>query len=364
MTLSEITEKLANLSERFSSLEKKKDSAKLKAELNDLEKQIQSEDFWVNQEHAQKVSQRAGDIRNEIETLEKLKAELKSTNDLLDDNISESDVEIIQMIAEEIMALEKKVNSIELSTFLSGKFDKNNCILTIKAGQGGTEAMDWSEILMRMYIRYANSVGWKASVVDEVRGQEAGYQTVSLKIEGRFAFGYLKHEHGTHRLVRNSPFNSAGLRQTSFAGVEVSPIVEDDIDIEIRDDDIEFSAVRSSGAGGQNVNKVATKVRIRHIPSGITVESSMHRTQHQNKNEAIRMLKAQLYLIEEQKREAEVSKVKGEYKKASWGNQIRNYVLSPYKLVKDLRTGVETSQADSVLDGNIQEFIDAEVRML
>ncbi len=362
--LIEFKQKIEDLENRFESIKSKKDITKQKDELQELESLTTNPDFWNNQENAQKVSRRIGGIRNEIEQIEKLENSLKQTKELLEDDIEEEDLEIMSLIQTDIENLEKEISQVELSTFLSGKFDENDCIITINAGQGGTEAMDWSEILLRMYMRYISEKGWKPTVIEEVRGTEAGYQTVSIKVEGRFAYGYLKHEKGSHRLVRNSPFNSAGLRQTSFANILVDPIVEEDLDTEIRDEDLEFNAVRSSGAGGQNVNKVATKVRLKHIPSGITVESSAHRTQHQNRTEAMKLLKAKLFMIEEEKRDAELNKEKGEYKKASWGNQIRNYVLSPYKLVKDLRTGVETSNSDAVLDGEIQEFIDAEVRML
>jgi len=362
-TLYDIKQKSEELISRFNSIAKKKDVEKLKTETAELEIQTSANNFWSDQEKAQKVMQRLGDIKNEIERVKKLEESTAGLSELITEEI-ETDPDLKSLVVDELNNLETQINSIELTTFLSGKFDESDALLTIKAGQGGTEAMDWTEILLRMYLRYVNSVGWKVSIVDEVRGQEAGYQTVQLKIEGRFAYGYLKHEKGTHRMVRNSPFNSQGLRQTSFAGVEVIPVVNEEIDIEIRDEDIDFSAVRSGGAGGQNVNKVATKVRIVHKPSGITVTCSIHRTQPKNRDEAMKILKAQLYLLEEEKRDAEMKAVKGVRVAASWGNQIRNYVFQPYKLVKDLRTDVETSNIDSVMDGNLQEFIDAEIRLL
>lgn len=364
MNTYEIKQKFEELIGRFESIKKKKDISALEKELSELEVETKRPDFWSNQEEAQKISQKSGDIRNELDQISKLETSIENSKMILQEEISDDDSEMIGLIEEDMKNLEEEIDRIELSTFLSGRFDANNCIITINAGQGGTEAMDWSEILLRMYLRYITSQEWKSTMIDEVRGQEAGYQTVQFRVEGRYAYGYLKHENGTHRLVRNSPFNSAGLRQTSFANVLVEPVVDEDIDIEIKDEDIEFTAVRSSGAGGQSVNKTSSKARIVHKPTGIAVESSVHRKQHQNREEAMKLLKAKLFLIEEEKKDAEMKEIKGEYKKASWGNQIRNYVFSPYKLVKDLRTNVETSNIDAVMDGGLQKFIDAEIRML
>lgn len=359
MDINDLKNLITEIKSKFESIKLNKNIDEINAELKDLNEKTKAENFWGDQQSAQKIMQRIGDLNNEVEEISSIEAVLMEIDELLESE----DKEMYELAEEETKSLEKRVEKLEITTYLSGKFDENDCILTIKAGQGGTEAMDWTEMLMRMYTRYCNNVGWKVEVLDTVAGNEAGYQTVEMKIVGRYAYGYLKNEHGTHRLVRNSPFNSAGLRQTSFAGVEISPVVVEDLDIEIKDEEIEFTAVRSSGAGGQSVNKTSSKARIVHKPTGIAVESSVHRKQHQNRDEAMKMLKAKLYLLEEQKREEEMAKEKGEYKKASWGNQIRNYVFSPYKLVKDLRTGLETSQIDKIMDGELQNFIDEEVKL-
>lgn len=364
MNQTEFQDKLNTLLTRFQAILKKKDEDKLLSELTELQKNISSPDFWENQEEASSISRKAGDLQNELDLLKELKKNMFELEKLGEDASAFDDIDLVELIQADLNQVGKKIDQIELTTFLSGKFDENDCILAIHSGQGGTEANDWTEMLLRMYTRYANSVDWKVTVLDQVSGTEAGLQSVSIQVSGRFVYGYLKHEHGTHRLVRNSPFNSQGLRQTSFAGVEVTPLVNEEVDVEVDEKELEFSAMRSGGPGGQNVNKVASKVRIVHKPTGIAVESSAHRTQHQNRETAMKMLKAKLYEIEEAKHKAEMANEKGEYKVAGWGNQIRNYVLQPYKLVKDVRTQVETSQVDAVLDGDIQMFIDAEVRML
>lgn len=364
MLLTEITEKIQKLRDRYEYILKKRDLKKLLEEKARLENETTNSNFWKDNNNAQGKMQELGGIQAEIDELEKLKTGLKSLEEIIQENFSEEDTDLIKITEEELISLEKIFEKAELKTFLSGKFDKCNAIVKIVAGQGGTEACDWTSMLFRMYLRYANSQGWKVTVTDQVDGTEAGYASITMGIYALYAYGLLKHEHGTHRLVRNSPFNSQGLRQTSFAGVEVMPVVDEEIDIEINEKDLEFSAVRSSGAGGQNVNKVASKVRIVHKPTGIVIESSSQRTQPANREIAMRTLKAKLYEIKEQKNKKEMANVKGEYKIAGWGNQIRNYVLQPYTLVKDVRTAIETPDAEGVLNGNIQQFIDAEVRML
>lgn len=364
MEFSAFRAQLTQLEERFGALWERKQPEKLQKQATELESQTTHPDFWQDNEAAQQTMRTLGGLKQEIEAINQLKNRIQT---LLIDSQDESlanDAEMWQMLVSELLDVEKQIDKLELSTFLAGKFDHSDAIVSIFAGQGGTEAADWAQMLLRMYTRYFNTQGWEVVVLDEVPGTEAGISSVSLEVRGRYAYGLLKHESGTHRLVRNSPFNSAGLRQTSFAGVEVLPVVSEDIEIEVREEDIEVTAVRSSGAGGQNVNKVSSAVRIVHHPSGIVVTCSVNRSQAANRKMAMQMLKAKLYQREQEKLALEKAGLKGEHKEFSWGNQIRNYVLSPYKLVKDLRTDIESNNPDSILDGEIQEFIDAEVRKL
>lgn len=325
-----------------------------------LEKESTKEDLWSNPSHAQKILSQISEIKEETNLLNKLKEEVDTLISLYDE-LPEEEKDTLK---QDLDSLTEKVSSFETVKFLSGTYDKNDAILSIHAGQGGTEANDWAEMLYRMYTKYFEKKGWKYKITDITKGNETGISTVTLEVSGKYAYGLLKHEHGTHRLVRISPFNAQGLRQTSFAGVEVLPVLEAlEKDIDIPETDIEFKAVRSSGPGGQNVNKTSTAVQIIHIPTGISVHSSEGRSQLGNREKAMQILKGKLWKIMEDNRLKEISDIKGDYKLAGWGNQIRNYILHPYKLVKDLRTDIETSNVESVLDGNIDNFVEAQVRI-
>jgi len=315
--------------------------------------------LWNDQENAKRVMQELSDTKSEIEVINSLYDQIT-----LLEEFSLAD-EFPKDLIVELEKSEKALQKIKLATFLSGRYDKKSAIMAIHAGQGGTEAMDWTGMLFRMYLRYLEKKNWKMEILDETKGEEAGIKSITIRVEANFAYGYLKGEVGTHRLVRQSPFNADKLRQTSFAMVEVLPEF-DDIDlpgVEVRDEDLEIQFFRSGGHGGQNVNKVSTAVRLKHLPTGIVVTAQTERFQEANRKIALGLLKSKIWAKEQEKQIEEKKEVQGEYRPASWGTQIRSYVLHPYKMVKDLRTEVESGNPDAVLDGELDEFIEAELKL-
>ena len=332
---------------------------RLVRDIEELEAKASAPDFWDDMENSQKVLQRTGKLKNTVEAYDKLCASYEDLQLLIEMGNEEEDLSLIEEITNSINELEEGLAALRLETLLTGEYDKNNAILTVHAGAGGTEAMDWVSMLVRMYSRWTERHGFKLQMLDFLDGDEAGLKNATLHIEGENAYGYLKSESGIHRLVRVSPFDSSGRRHTSFASLEVMPEISDDNDIEIREEDIKMDVFRSSGAGGQHINKTSSAVRLTHIPTGIVVACQNERSQFQNREQAMRMLKSKLLEIKEREHLEKIEDIKGVQKEIAWGSQIRSYVFMPYTLAKDHRTGFESGNINAVMDGDLDGFINA-----
>jgi peptide chain release factor 2 len=354
------TDSIKQLIKKIDETGKLLDLDSLKNKMQQLEEEMKAPDFWSNQKNAQTISQDYQDIKKEIDSFTELK---KKADDIFE--LAQSQDESLEKeIEEQTLALEKEFAEYEFYLLLNGPYDKSNAIVAIHSGSGGTEAQDWAAMLSRMLLRFCEKRGWQTRVVDESRGAEAGYKSIMFEVKGRYAYGYLKSEHGVHRLVRISPFDAEKMRHTSFALIEVLPELDDKIDIQIDPKDLRIDTFMSGGHGGQSVNTTYSAVRIVHIPTGISVQCQNERSQQQNKETAMKVLKAKLYKLEEEKKAKEKQELRGEYKSAEWGNQIRSYVLHPYHMVKDHRTEYENADPEGVLEGDLLPLSEAYLKWI
>ena len=318
---------------------------------------MEAPDFWNDPEVSQNKMKEVKSLKDDVATYAALSAQYDDIETMIEMGYEENDPELIPEIGQMMKEFVQTYEDIRMKTLLSGEYDRNNAIVSLHAGAGGTESCDWAAMLYRMYTRWADKKGFSVEVLDSLDGEEAGIKSITFQVNGENAYGYLKSEKGVHRLVRISPFNAAGKRQTSFVSCDVMPDIEEDVDVEIREEDIRIDTFRSSGAGGQHINKTSSAIRITHFPTGIVVQCQNERSQHMNKDKAMQMLKAKLYLLKQEENAAKAAGIRGEVTDIGWGNQIRSYVMQPYTMVKDHRTGVESGNVDAVMDGNIDPFI-------
>ncbi len=354
----ELKGRIEELKERFAGIKRVLGIGDLRKELEGIDRTMSSQGFWEDQERAKEIIRRRKWLEETLESVEDIEKRLKDVEELSET----TEEEILSMLNEEIEEIETRLRKLEMKTYLSGEMDSRNAYLTIQAGAGGTEACDWAEMLLRMYRRWAERKGYEIEVVDITPDDVAGIKSVTLLVKGPYAYGYLKGEQGVHRLVRISPFDANARRHTSFAAVSVMPQIDEDINVEIRDEDLKIETFRASGAGGQYVNKTDTAVRITHLPTGIVVSCQQERSQFQNRRKALELLRAKLYQLEQEKLERKKRELEGEKTDIGWGHQIRSYVFHPYRMVKDLRTGYETGNVDAVMDGEIDSFIESYLR--
>lgn len=330
-----------------------------KERIEQLELDMEAPGFWEDLEESQKVVKEVKGLKDQVEGYEGLRGQFEDIETLIEMAAEEEDEELAAETQEAFAEFEASYESLRISTLLSGEYDKNNAILSLHAGAGGTESCDWASMLYRMYTRWAGKKGFETKVIDYLDGDEAGIKSVTVEIKGENAYGYLRSERGVHRLVRISPFNAAGKRQTSFASCDVMPEIDEDLNVEIADEDIRIDTYRASGAGGQHINKTDSAIRITHLPTGIVVQCQNERSQHKNKDQAMKMLKTKLYLLKEQQHLEKLSDIRGDVGDNGWGSQIRSYVLQPYSMVKDHRTGKESGNPSAVLDGDLDGFMNA-----
>lgn len=340
------------------------DLASKKLRLEEIDRIMEQSGFWDNTEEATKVMKEMKQLKGCIDSYEKLVTSKEDMETLIQIAYEENDESMIEEIGQEMESFKHGFDELKISTLLSDEYDGCNAILTIHAGSGGTESCDWANMLSRMYLRYAARKGYTTEILDSLDGDEAGYKSITIQVEGENVYGHLKSEHGVHRLVRISPFNAAGKRQTSFVSCDVMPQIEEDNSIEIKDDEIRVDTYRSSGAGGQHINKTSSAIRITHIPTGIVVQCQNERSQHMNKDKAMQMLRAKLLMLKKQENMDKEAGIRGEVTDNAFGSQIRNYVLQPYTMVKDARTGAQTAAADAVLDGDIDLFVNAYLKWI
>lgn len=359
LLLEELRLELENLKPQLDDLYNVLEIEKAKEEITELHDRASMPNFWDDLENSQKIMQRIRQLETKVEHFQKLSARFDDLLAMIELANEENDESLLPEISDDAEKFKKELEAQKLTTLLTGEYDSKNAILTFHAGAGGTEAQDWAEMLCRMYCRWAEKHGFSVKTLDYLDGEEAGLKSASILIEGENAYGFLKSEHGVHRLVRISPFDSSGRRHTSFASIEVMPEIDDSINVDIRPEDLEVDTYRSSGAGGQHINKTESAIRITHIPTGIVVSCQTQRSQHQNREYAMKMLISKLIEIKEREHLDKISDIKGVQKEIAWGAQIRSYVFMPYTLAKDHRTGFENGNIDAVMDGEIDGFINA-----